>query len=126
MTQLLAFPQQFNNKDIVVMGYYYSRDVESCAIYLTRDDALIGNIQSSIAIAGYKDGRVVIASDSLSPDNHFIAVSGMFASGPTGHAGLWPGMIYPLYSISVFDEKTKKWVPEKTRPAKESERPRER
>ena len=122
MTQLLAFPQQFNGKHIVAMGYYYSRDFESCAIYLTRDDALIGNIQSSIAIAGYKDGRIVISADSPSLDNKFIVVSGMFVAGPTGHSGLWPGMIYPVDSISVFDEKTKKWVPEKTRPAKDGER----
>ena len=114
LISLLAFPQNFNGKNVAVIGFYHRAGVESAALYTSPDDARIQNIQSSLWIAGYEDGRIVCA-DSIKRQDRYIGVSGMFNCGPTGHLGLWPGMIYPVYSISVFDEATKKWVVEKTR-----------
>ena len=116
ITQLVAGPEKFDGKAVRVKGYYHSSQKAGTAIYRTRDDSLIWNVQDSIEIGGYEEGRIVVSSPSVPEiNNHFIEVCGKFVRGPTGDAGMWPGMIYPVYSISVFDEKKDEWIPEKTR-----------
>jgi hypothetical protein len=115
LVQVLASPQKFDGRDIMVTGYYLSKGNENSTLYLSRDDARIGNISSGIAIAGYQNGRVITSEAFNKRQSCFLAVSGKFRAGPTGHMGLWPGMIESVTGVSVFDEKAEKWIEEETK-----------
>lgn len=98
LVRLIAAPGDFNGKRIIVTGFLYIGD-EVAALYLTRDDARIGNRPSSVAIGTYKKGIVF-------PNHSFVRIVGTFHVEPSGHMGLWKSGIRDITSATNVRSRT--------------------
>lgn len=81
---LIANPDRFEGRAIIVSGFYYS-SFEHSAIYPTERDPTTSTWQDGLWING--------VSPFSSVSNEYVAVSGIFTSKQKGHLGQWPGSI---------------------------------
>ena len=103
--RLLSVPEKYDGKDVIVVGFNHP-EFEGGGLYLTKEDARMGNTVNCFSVAGLQDGRVLTPNEV----DCFVAVSGRFRAGPAGHMGLYPGQISPTYTISAFDLSTGRWT----------------
>ena len=94
MTQLIATPERFSGKHVMVFGYFIER-FEHSALYLTKDDATYGNSRNSLWI------DLPDASQPKRPKQGFVSVRGYFSfhTNGCGHLGLWTGQITNVLEI---------------------------
>jgi hypothetical protein len=93
LTRLLAKPELYNKKVVEVMGYY-STGREFQALFLSPEDARIGDVQSAVWINF--EGATVEGVEQRSKKSQFVRVIGTFYSDPDrsyGHGGVWPSEI---------------------------------
>jgi len=98
LVRVIASPEQYAGKRIMITGYYVAA-FEHSAIYITRDDARVGNPQQSLWIGGPKEGY-----DVKYPRKGFISVVGTlkYKSGEgAGHMGIWLGEIVDVEFLRI-------------------------
>lgn len=84
IAELIASPDKFDGRSIVVTGYYYS-GFELSALYPSRRNPENSETDDGLWIYGL--------SPFLDLDGRHIAVSGIFNSKEKGHLGQWPGSV---------------------------------
>jgi hypothetical protein len=94
LVRVLAHPDQYKGKRIELIGFYVS-EFEHHALYLTKDDPEVGNIQNGIWVGG---AAPVVDKTRINTrvKRGFVRVIGTFtydARGGSGHLGMWPGEI---------------------------------
>lgn len=91
LIQLIANPDQFAGKRVVVSGFL-SLEFEGHALYLNQDDFRVGNTSSAVALelpANWFRSNASIDS----PGNHYVQLEGEFEGDQNGHFGLYAGSL---------------------------------
>ena len=93
---MLSNPEKYAGKRIMLMAYY-SYSFESSGLYLNKEAARIGDIQSAIWVSlpnePGRNGRI----QKIRRD--FVTIIGTFRFDPKGghgHMGVWPAEIHEV------------------------------
>lgn len=101
LVELLAVPEKFDKKKVIVVGFFARTDFEDSSLYLTEADAEVRNRPSSIWVGGFRDERIEDYDVVKSRNNAFLKVGGEFRKGPAGHMGLWSGEVANVDFITI-------------------------
>lgn len=97
LVQVLAHPEKYHGKKIMLQGYYRS-EFEHSALYLTKDDADNSNCRSGIWVLRASWDPT---TDKVN-DRSYVRAIGVFSfdtKNGNGHMGLWPG---ELRDVTAF------------------------
>lgn len=93
LVKIIANPERYDGRQVRLTGYFVN-EFEGRALYLTRDDARIGNIENSVWID--EPSPMAKAGSIATVRKHFVRVDGTFKNHPNGgggHMGLWSGSL---------------------------------
>jgi len=91
LVQLIANPDQFDGKRVVVGGFL-SLEFEGRALYLHQDDFRVGNTSNAVALELPADWLTSTASIDC-PSYRYVRLEGEFSSQNTGHMGAFSGSL---------------------------------
>jgi hypothetical protein len=113
MVSLLANPDKYDGKRVIVSGYYKIAP-EMSGLFLTEDYARIEDYTNAIWISYDKQFKPEVRNDdkfwkdyfnhlvnSVSATNHYVQVIGIYHARPAGHFGVYQGEIGPVPGFSV-------------------------
>ncbi|WCJ60980.1 hypothetical protein NXS98_07635 [Fontisphaera persica] len=88
MIDVIANKSNYHNRSIVIKGYFKIRG-ETCAIFLSRDDALNGVTKNAIWFD--IDSSTVSGKDIIKYEGKYVMVAGIYTTNRNGHLGLYSG-----------------------------------
>lgn len=114
MVSLIANPAIYDNKRIIVTGYYKT-EMEMSGLFLTEDHATIEDYTNAVWITYNKDSKLALAKtsdkfwkewvsglvDSSAASNKYVQIVGIYSAGPAGHFGVYQGEISEVSGFSV-------------------------
>ena len=105
MVSILANPDKYDAKRVIVSGYYKMAP-EVSGLFLTEDYARIEDFTNAIWISYNKQAKPPVQSDDefwkeyythltdrKSATNHYVQIIGIYHAGPAGHFGVYQGEI---------------------------------
>lgn len=94
---LIASPQQFNSKQIRIVGYV-RLELEGNAVYLNRDDFSEGIRKNGL----WLDVETMSPAQLTNINGRYALVEGTFSMGDRGHLGMWSGAITKITRIEAL------------------------
>lgn len=106
MIRLLAHPERYQGKEIHVMGYYTS-GFEYSGLFLTKDDAELGNAEHAIWIT--REGLEESNEKIIGITNGYASVVGTFhyrENDGVGHMNGWPAELREIKEFLPQERRT--------------------
>jgi hypothetical protein len=98
LIQLIANPERYDNKIVRVIGYL-NLEFEGNAIYLHRDDFLVGISKNAIWINLPRDLK---PAEVKAVNDHYVICTARFIAGRHGHMGMFSGELDDVTRLQVW------------------------
>lgn len=101
LVQLIATPDQFDNKYLSVVGVF-KFDLDSSTLYLSREHYVVDVFSSSISIDFLEKGEVEDIENLNILDGCYVRVEGVFSSVEKGYMGFNQGTMKRVQRIEKY------------------------
>jgi hypothetical protein len=102
MIQLIANPEKFDGKTVVLTGFM-NLEFEGNALYLHRDDFVYGQMKNGLGLT-LSEG---LAKSVSRWTRHYVRVEGVFNAREAGHFGMYSGAIEQVTRVTGLGRRLK-------------------
>ena len=102
MIQLIANPEKFDGKKVVLTGFL-NLEFEGNALYLHRDDFVYGQMKNGLGLTLSERW----AKSASRWSRHYVRVEGVFNAREAGHLGMYSGSIEHVAQVRALGRRPK-------------------
>jgi hypothetical protein len=98
LVQLIATPERYDGKTVRLIGYLHL-EFEGDAIYLHRDDFMIGISNNAVWIDLPKD---IKPAEIKTVNDHYVICTAQFVASNHGHMGMFSGALTNVTRLEIW------------------------